>query len=229
MKAPTMIATARPDQRVAQASARALLGPDHPLVRVLDTTRVVISQSLVVLAITAASVAAAMAGVPQAIAVTAGGVVAQVGLAGTLAILATTKRERLLDLIVEDRARLPLAALERERARLLDIRHRDALARSLDTLRYEAEHPLLRPPSTRPLYTRRVIIAVAGDLARTSRLLRAPDAAIAGVAMSEQLLGQARSPLFGTDAERLRQELRAINFRLQSTNTPAADARAGRD
>jgi hypothetical protein len=229
MKAPTMITNVRPAQRVAQASARALLGPDHPLVRVLDTTRVVIGQSLVVLAITAASVAAAVAGVSEAVAVTAGAVVAQVGLAGTLAILATTKREQLLELIVESRSSLPLAALERERDRLLDMGHRDALARSLDTLRHQAERPILRPPSTRPLYTRRVITAVAGDLAQTSRLLRAPDAGIAGVAMGEQLLGHSRSPLFGTDVERLRQELRAINFRLQTTNTPDAEAHTGRE
>jgi hypothetical protein len=218
MRAPIMTASARPDQRVAQASTRALLGSDHPLVRVLDTRRAVIGQSLVVFAITAASVGAALAGVSEAIAVTAAAVVTQLALAGTLAILAATKREKLLDLIAEGRSRLPLAALERERDRLLDIGHRDALARSLDTLRHEAERPLLRPPSTQPLYTRRVIIAVAPDLARTSRLLRAADTEIAGVAMSEQLLGRSRSPLFGTDAERLRQELRAINFRLLATN-----------
>jgi hypothetical protein len=223
-----MIATDRPDQRVADASARALLGPDHPLVSVLDTTRVLTSQSLVVLAIIAASVAAAVAGVSEAIAVTAGAVVAQVGLAGTLAILATTKRAQVLDLLVEGRSRLPLTALECERDRLLDIGHRDVLARSLDTLRREAERPILRPPSTRPLYTPRVIAAVAPDLARTSRLLRAPDAGIAGVAMTEQLLGGSQSPLFGTDVEPLRHQLRAINFRLQATRAPDAEAHTGR-
>jgi hypothetical protein len=218
MRAPSITATVRPGRRVAEASARAQLGLDHPLVRVLDTMRFVAGQLLVVLAITAASLAAAVTGVSEAIAVAAAAVVTQVGLAGTLAILATTKRERLLDLIVEGRSGLPLAALERERDRLLDIGHRDALARSLDTLRHEAERPILRPPSTQPLYTRRVVAAVAPDLARTSRLLRAADAGVSGVAMSEQLLGRSRSPLFGTDAERLRQELRAINFRLLATN-----------
>jgi hypothetical protein len=218
MRAPSITATVRPDRRVAEASARALLGPDHPLVRVLDTMRFVAGQLLVVLAITVASVTAVVTGVSEATAVAAAAVVTQVGLAGTLAILATTKRERLLDLIVEGRSGLPLAALERARDRLLDTGHRDALARSLDTLRHEAECPILRPPSTQPLYTRRVVAAVAPDLARTSQLLRAPDAGVSGVAMSEQLLGRSRSPLFGTDAERLRQELRAINFRLLAPN-----------
>jgi hypothetical protein len=219
---PTFPIWHRVPSRDALGSARALLGPDHPLVRVLDTRRVLIDQSFVVLGVTVASAMAAVAGVSHAIVATAAAVVAQLGLAGTLAILTTTKRARLLDLLIEGRDRLPLGAVERERDRLLDIGHRTTLARSLDGLRREAEHPRLRPPSTQPLYAPRVIAAVAPDLAWTARLLSAPDAAIAGVAMTEQLLGGSRSPLFGTDVERLRQELRAINFRLQAARPPNA-------
>jgi hypothetical protein len=224
-----MPATVRCDQRAAEPSAHALLGPDHPLVRVLDTTQLVIDHSFVVLGITAASVAAAVAGGSEAIAVIVGAVVAQLGLAGALAILAATKRARLHDLIIEGRDHLPLRALERERDRLLDNGHRAALARSLDGLRREAERPILRPPSTRPLYALRVIAAVAPDIARTARRLRDPDPGIAGVAMTEQLLGGSQSPLFGTDAERLRQELRAINFRLRATGPRDAEAHTVRE
>jgi hypothetical protein len=38
--------------------------------------------------------------------------------------------------------------------------------------------------------------------------------------MTEQLLGGSRSPLFGTDAERLRDALRAIDFVLEAGGGP---------
>jgi hypothetical protein len=198
-------------------TAHALLGSGHPLVRVLATTRMLAEQSVVVLGLSVASVVAALAGVPGALAATAAAVVAQAGLAYALAIAAATRRERVLDLIAEGRDRLPLAAVQRERERLLDRRHRIALADSLDGLRSDAERPMR---TARPLYAPRVLAAVARDLARTAELLRGPEPGVAGIAMAELLLGGSRSPLFGTDAGRLREALRAIDFVLRSAAGP---------
>jgi hypothetical protein len=104
--------------------------------------------------------------------------------------------------------------IARERERLLDPHHRARLSHSLDALRHEAEHPVLRPPSTRPLYRRRVIAAAAPDLLETARSLRCEHAGTAGIAMAERLLSRHDSPLYDENDQRLRVELRRCQFLL---------------
>lgn len=215
------------DPRHAQRSAaRALLGAEHPLVRVMDDMRVRLEQAMVLMSIIAASAAAALIGVADARAALAAAIVVEVALACAVAVLAAAKRDRVLDLIIEGRQDLPLAPVARGRQRLLDPRHRARLSRSLEALRHEAEHPVLRRPSDRPLYRRRVIAAVAPDLLETARSLRCEHVGSAGIAMAERLLSREDSPLYGENAERLRVQLRRCQFLLAHgpANTDCHDA-----
>jgi hypothetical protein len=139
-------------------SAQALLGPGHPLGRAIATTRLLVEQSLVVLSLAIASLAAAVAGVPGGPAAIAACVVVQTGLASALFVAAATRRERVLDLIAEGRDRLPLAAVQRERERLLDARHRIAPRRLARRAAPRRAAPAAYRP---PLYAPRVLAAVA--------------------------------------------------------------------
>jgi hypothetical protein len=206
-------------RRRAQSSrARDLLGVRHPLVHVVDDMRVMREQSIAVITLLAASVSALLAGVSQAFAaaVLVAAVVVQCALTWRLVTRASAKRDHVLDLIAEGREDLPLRSVARERRRLLDHRHRIRLARSLDELREEAATPVLRRPSGLPLYRRRVVAAVARELAQTAQALRRSDASLCGIAMSERLLSGHDSPLYADDADRLREELNRIRFLLEA-------------
>jgi hypothetical protein len=202
-----------------RSAARALLGAQHPLVRVMDDIRARVTQALVLMSIIAASATAALAGVTDARAALAAAMAVEAALVCALVALAGAKRDHLLDLIIEGREHLPLPPVARERERLLDPRHRARLSHSLEALRHEAEHPGLHRPSDRPLYRRRVIAAVAPDLVETARSLRCEDAGSAGIAMAERLLSRHDSPLYDENGERLRVELRRCRFLL--ANGPA--------
>ena len=211
-----------------QSAARAVLGAQHPLVRVMADIRARVKQAMVLLAIIAASATATLAGVAEARATLAAALAVEAALACALAALSAAKRDHLLDLIIEGREHLPLAPVARERERLLDSRHRVRLSHSLEALCREAEHPVLRRPSDRPLYRRRVIAAVAPDLVETARSLRCEDPGSAGIAMTERLLSRHDSPLYDENAERLRVQLRRCQFLLANgpANTGCRDASA---
>ena len=184
-----------------ESAARALLGAEHPLVRVMDDLHARLEQAMALMGIIAAGAAAALTGVADTRAALAAATVVEIVLVCALGVLAVAKRDRILDLIIEGRESLALPPIAHERERLLDPHHRAQLAHSLEALRDEAEHPVLRPPSGRPLYRRRVIAAVARDLLETARSLRCEHAGSAGVAITERLLSRHDSPLYGENAE----------------------------
>ena len=206
--------------------ARELLGPEHPLLRVVDDMRTRRTQAGVVLGLFAASAAAALAGVSAARPVLAAAALVQVALACSLALLSAGRRDRALDLIIEGGPDLALAPVARERARLVDPRRRAELSHSLDGLRREAAQRRLRGVSDRPLYVGRVIAAVAADIAETAHRLRSADAALAGVAMAERLLTRHDSPLYGESAEVLRVELRRCRFLLAASRPSPVESGA---
>jgi hypothetical protein len=201
-------------RRARFASADALLGADHPLTRVLDRISAVREQAIVVAVLIAASIVTLVAGVPAAPALIAATAVVETALLGALAVLTSTRRERVLELIIEGHGLLPLAPVAREVQRLADATHRKQLAHSLDQLRQEAEHPVFRPPSARPLFNRRVLDSVAPALRTVSVLLRSEFVDVRGVALTERLLTAGGSPLYGRDVDRLRQELGRVQFLL---------------
>ena len=197
-----------------ESTARALLGAQHPLVRVMDDMHARLEQAIALMSIIAAGAAAALTGVADTRAALAAATVVEIVLVCSLWMLAVAKRDRILDLIVEGRENLTLPSVARERKRLLDPRHRARLSRSLETLRHEAERPVLHPPSHRPLYRRRVIAAASRELLETARALRCEHAGAAGVAMAERLLSRPDSPLYGESGAQLSVELRQCRFLL---------------
>jgi len=183
-------------------------------------------QANAVMSIILGSAAAALTGVADTRAALAAATVVEVALACALTALAGSRRDRVLDLMIEGQEELALAAVARERQRLRDPHYRARLSHGLESLLHEAEHPVLRPPSTRPLYRRRVIAAAARELLETARSLRCEHAGTAGIAMTERLLSRHYSPLYGENAELLRVELRRCQFLLahDSGTTDCDDA-----
>ena len=148
-------------------------------------------------------------GLPLAVAA----VVVLAALALRAALLVCTSRERALDLIAQGRGSLALAPVERQRQRLLDPDHRERLARSLDAIRDEAER-WKGTRSVRPVFSVRVVRAAAPELTRVARLVRGDHAPLAGIAMTERLVTDGCSPLYGEDLELLLQALRRTRFLL---------------
>jgi hypothetical protein len=198
------------------ASARALLGAEHPLARVSERLGVLREQSLVVGAVLLASVVALVAGESAALWFVVAAAVVQAALACGSALLAQARRDHVLDVIGDGRGSLPLAAVQRERGHLLDPAHRAFLARWLDGMRQDAQRPIQRFPAARPLYSVRVIAAVAPELETIAGLLVGDHAGLRGVALTERLLRDGASSLYRQDVEPLRQELRRIRLHLGS-------------
>ena len=121
--------------------ADALLGPDHPLVRVLQRRKLVLDWSLVVAAVLSASVVAFADGVSAALAVVLATAIVESVLVCDAAMLSCSKRDRVLDLIVQGRGDLPLTAIACARRRLLDREHQQHLAGWLDGIETKPSIP----------------------------------------------------------------------------------------
>ena len=196
-------------------SASAVLGSDHPLARATDALDSVVRQSLAVAAVLVGSIIDLLAGLTWAATLAASAAIVLVGLTVIATACRQTQRDRALALILEGRENVPVAAVQRQRRRLLDPRTRATLARNLAVMIEQA--------STRrgfqacricPLFDRAVIRAVADDLRAVIRLLGSDHAPVRGVAVVEHLLTDAFSPLYGNQAEPLRQELHRIGHLL---------------
>ena len=196
------------------ASARAFLGAEHPLARACEWLSALLRQALVLAALGALGLIALAEGIVAAPALLAS--VAAVGLALGLAgaALGHRKRRHALHLIAAGREDLPIAAVRRERCRLREPRHRDELAHWLDAICREAQHVGPRPLYARPLFFPPTIRAVQSELAEIASALGRKGAGARGVLRLQRLLEQGGSPLYGHDAEALRQELRVIRFLL---------------
>jgi hypothetical protein len=195
--------------------ADALLGADHPLVRVLRRRAELLEQSRVVAAVLAASIVALADGLSASLALVIAAAIFESALACDAAMQSCRKRDGVLELIVQGRGDLPLPAIACERRRLLDHGHQQHLAGWLDAIRNEDEHPV-RVRRAPPICSVRVIAAAAPDLATIAELLRSEDAGLRGVAATQRLLVDGTSSLYGHDENRLREELHRIRFLLGS-------------
>lgn len=203
--------TDSPDE---DASARAFLGDDHPLVRVSDWLCALRKQSLAVAALGMLSLVALVEGEPAALVALAADAAVGATLAVAVCALAWRARWHALTLIDQGQECLPIAAVRRERQRLLDPRHREELAAWLETVCDEARHPAAMPAFPHPLFRPRVIAAVQPQLAATATALRADNPGVRGVLGTQRLLEQGASPLYGHDADLLRRELQRIQLLL---------------
>jgi hypothetical protein len=194
-----------------------LLGPAHPLVRLMRERETVAHQALVVAMVLAAAVTGWINGLHWAVAPVIGAGLALGGLGVVALALSARARWAAREVIAEGGERLPLAPVEHERRRLLDARTRTALAESLERLSRQATMNPSRytPPSPRPIYDVAVIADVADDLRSTAAVLRAGPASARGVALTEQLLTWGGSVLYGRGVEPLRVELGRVRYLLE--------------
>jgi hypothetical protein len=198
----------------ADRSARALLGDDHPLARAVHRTSVAIERSWVVGGTACVSAAALLEGAHWALANLLASAVVLAVLACELALLAGHRTACARQVIIDDGADVAVAVVQRERDRLLDPGHRAVLARHVEAMREEGQRPGGRLPMAHPVFSRRVIAAVDPELAAVARRLRAEAVGVRGIAMAERLLTDGCSPLYGTSAGELREELRRTMFML---------------
>jgi hypothetical protein len=192
--------------------AEATLGREHPLARAEERLGWLRRQALVVAVTLVGSAIGLVAGIEQLGAALPAAALVLVVLATWIVVAVGAIRERALELIAEGRDALPLAAVRRECARLASPRRVLDLARSLDELRREARRP--RRSLVAPLYVPAVIRESDAEIARLAGLLRSGRTEPAALARIERLLSGARSPLYGADGRRLREELRRIHFAL---------------
>jgi hypothetical protein len=136
----------------------AALGRDHPLVQAMETLHTAIRQWCVVVAVVIGGGIAFLEGHKWAVPLTLAGAAVLV-LVSMIVIAARGRtRDRAIDLILDGRDDLPIAAVQRERRRFESARTRQALARRFEDMLELIAHPhRARTWATRPLYHLRVV------------------------------------------------------------------------
>jgi hypothetical protein len=193
--------------------AEALLGVGHPLARLLARFETAYEQLVWVTVVQAAGLVFFAGELVFGLWLAMAAVVVEVGLGFRFAVLRGARRELCLELIVASEATPRLACVERLCRDLLGRRRRDLLASSIDEMVHSAVRPGALFDVARPLADVRVIRAAAPELGQVASLLRA-DPAVRGVALVEWLLSSPATPLYGSEVEPLRQELRRARFLL---------------
>jgi hypothetical protein len=195
-------------------AAAAILGTDHPLVDLLRATRTTVDQAVAIAATQAAGVGLLLTDHPWGLELLIAGTVAQLALGLRLLVQIETRHDVCRDLIIEEHAAHGVLVLERERHRLLAADRRQRLAQSFEELAATAARPLPRVPASRPYFNVRIVRPVAGELREVGSLLRSDTASVRGVALAERLLTFPGSPLWGTEAIALTEELARIKYLL---------------
>jgi hypothetical protein len=206
--------TATPASNRAEQSPSTVLGPTHPLTRATEALAGVTRQWRTCAALLAGAIIAQLEGHTWAtgLAISTGAVL--LTLTALAAALLLRVRDGARDLIAEGRETLPIIAVQRERRRLLARHRRKVLARTLDAMVRQATSPPTIP-SARPLFDIRVVAGVSGDLRAVISLLQKKHARARGVALTERLIVDGGSPLYGQDQTRLREELHRVRGLLE--------------
>jgi hypothetical protein len=194
-----------------------LLGPAHPLTRVMRERAVVARHALTVTMLLAAALTASLNGVAWAVPGAAGAAGALAGLSAFALVLRMRAHEEAREPIAGGGEELPLPPVERERRRLLAERTRASLAASLERLSARADARLSRfaAPVPGPLYDLDVLREVADELRSTAEVLRAGPASARGIALTEQLLMWGGSSLYGDSPMPLRTDLGRVRYLLE--------------
>jgi hypothetical protein len=193
-----------------------VLGVAHPLVGVLARLETVGQQLLAVAAAHVLALASWWTGLIAGLPLVTSSMVVLIVLGCRRLLLVQRRRELCLELIVAGRARLPLAAVARERRRLSSPHYRACLARTLDELAEEGERGR-QPRTAQPCLDLTAIRSASPQLHELARLLRRDSVSSCGVALTEQLLSSPESPLYGSEPELLRQELGRARFLLRQS------------
>jgi hypothetical protein len=193
------------------------LRSDHPLARATEAAQYTGRQWIHVAAVLIGSAIARIEGRQWAgpLALSA----ASVLLILTVVLAAHKQRERdcAIELVLEGGEGIPIAAVQRQRRRLLAKQTRNGLAGNLeDMIRQAASRSRPRPRVTPLPFEPMVVRMVAGELRDVIGLLRAEEVNARGVARAERLVERAVSPLYGQDAYELREELRRVRDLLEN-------------
>ena len=197
-----------------RASAEAQLGPAHPLVALLAGLQTSAEQTAAVAVVTLIG-AGVLLGVhrsPLALLIGAGAT-AIVPIIRCVA-LHVTLRTICLDLLANGCRGVRLRVLECECRRLADPRHRARLARSLTRLVKAAQRP--STPLAPEIFSVGVVRSVAPELRAIGERLKTAAPPLQAVALTEQLVCNGASPLYGRDVEPLRRELGRVRFLLEN-------------
>jgi hypothetical protein len=140
-------------------------------------------------------------------ALTLGAGVVHVALGVRWASLRVQRRELCLDLVIDGREQLPLAAVARERLRLASSRHQAQLALRFENLADIAARKPYQGERRRPIYSWRVLAATEPQLRGVAARLRTGRGELRGVALLDRLITSGASPLYGQQVGPLREEL----------------------
>jgi hypothetical protein len=194
-----------------RADARSVLGPDHPLARVTTQLAVAAERSIAVSVVLAFGIVALIHGASIGAPLTVAAVAVLAALIARIGVLRAASNRRALELIAQGCGELPVEAVVRVRKRLLEPAQRECLARALDVIRAEASRPASECHLIGPLYSVPVVRAVSSELGEVARLVRCNDS-LRGLAATEHMVTDCRSPLYGDAEAVLRQELARIRF-----------------
>ena len=213
MRPATRVSTAAPETPTTQPLSG--LARDHPLSVAIEAVADTRRQCTHVAAILVGATIARLQGAHWSgpLAVSAGVVLAVLGV--MLAFRVQDRHDRVIAFILDGHEDAGPAIVQRARDRLLSPRNRSKLSASLASVAEDAtklSRRSLRP--TPPLFTRRIIIAVADMLVEVCSLLEEGPARARGVARVDRLLRVAASPLYGDDLTALREELTVIREQL---------------
>lgn len=193
---------------VERQPAAAVLGADHPLARAADLLDATVRQTIAVWAVLGGSIAATCAGANWAPAITVSAGTVGLGLIIVVASYRQRQNDCALDLILQGRERLPVAAVQRQRRRLVEPGTRQSLAQALETIIQQSTTRRTIPTrGTARLFDVRITAAVKTELATLAALLRDGSRPVRGIAFAERLLTDGRSPLYGHSIQALRCEL----------------------
>ena len=206
---------------MSPASARRILGEDHPLTSVETSLQSVRNQALVCVVLIVGSPAMLLAGREVWAATVASAILAAVGAAAVLASLRHVRRQRIHDLIVA--GSVPdLDVVRAEVRRLRSGAHRRRLADALEHALTDGErwHEFL--PAARPPVGVRNLPAHAASIRDVARGLRDHDASARAVVMVERLAaGGYGSALYEADQAWLGRELTRIRYELEACPEPS--------
>lgn len=196
---------------VGGVAERTVLRSDHPLVRAGEAVDYTGRQWVDVAAVLTGSVIARIEG--RGWAGPLAGSAAIVLLILTVLVAAHKQRERdcAIELVLEGHETVPIAAVQRQRRRLLSDQTRNGLAGNLeDLIRQAAGRSRLQMRVTALPFEPTVLTMAAGELRDVIGLLRTEGVSARGVARAERLVERAMSPLYGQDVGALREELRRV-------------------
>jgi hypothetical protein len=192
-----------------------LLGSDHPVPRLIETTHAVRRQVVICVVFTLTLGLLSWPHTIRSLPLTVSAVLVDLFMLGAWAALRHEHATRIRQLIARSGSDLPLIEVQKEKLRLLDTRSRQRLARRLLRILGSAERWSDLPPAQRPPPAVREVARESERVRWGAASLLDDHPSARGVAMVEQLIANGyQSPLYAGNRELLRQELGRIIYEL---------------